>query len=70
MWGWLKRKPLTPGLCECTHNRSSHVKGRGHCTVCIDYSENVRCACQIYIPASVPKENLGVEELERIYNRK
>ncbi len=59
------RKPkveeLTPGICECDHERCNHVDGRGKCQVDVTDetpkelldrfpSQTWTCACQIYIP--------------------
>ena len=54
--------PLTPGPCECSHNRSGHKEGAGPC-VCesvINGNVWVRCACQIFIPAQGPVDSKAI----------
>ena len=76
---WWKRKPkqeevLRPGLCECTHNRSSHENGKGKCHATEDdWPDGSSCACQIYIRAEddndgdVQPETPSLSELEKMY---
>ena len=83
-WTWSKKSEefLTPGLCECGHNRSSHRDGKGACTVFKRMSEILNCpftcACQIYIPIQNDDGSDGpdyppseeVKELENLYKLK
>ena len=44
---------LKPGICECDHARSSHVGGKGQCTVEYppdeEWPRGAKCACEIFI---------------------
>lgn len=45
---WVRRgEPMEPGICECSHERCAHVKGRYRCHV--TPSPGVLCACQHFI---------------------
>lgn len=52
---WFRKDalPLTPGVCECEHDRCCHVNGRGKCQVCYppdkEWPTGAQCACQIFI---------------------
>lgn len=75
---WWNRKPkpeLTPGLCECNHNRSSHDEGVGECNVRFPDRPGWGCACLVYIRKK-DSDDPGPEpvtptpgELEKLYQR-
>lgn len=55
-WPWnrsTESTPLTPGICECSHSRCVHDKGKGRCRAGFPPDEETpewtNCACQIYI---------------------
>jgi hypothetical protein len=55
-WFWQKKPEvfLTPGTCQCSHDRCHHIDGKGKCRVeyppCEDHpKEWISCACQVYI---------------------
>lgn len=64
-FGWF-RKPeetLTPGFCECDHERCMHYGGKGKCTVGYppdaEWPNGATCACMIFI---LDKDNGGDDE--------
>ena len=53
-WRAREIENLRPGMCQCGHQRCSHVEGRRECKVQFTPAENgglgwTRCACQTYI---------------------
>lgn len=83
MWPFKKRENnpeqfLRPGLCECEHDRSAHVGGKGRCKGSFAPDEETDywtgCSCQIYIRDDeggddpIP-ETPTPAELEKLYGR-
>lgn len=72
---------LTPGYCECAHDRCCHIDGKGKCKVaihgvCAEWPTGTQCACQIYIfdpdnndddDDPEDQQTPGPLELERLY---
>jgi hypothetical protein len=70
--------PLKPGICECEHERSTHVGGKGKC--CAEYPPDkewprgAQCACQLFIlndddDGDDDPETPSPAELEWLYQR-
>ena len=83
---WFKDNPndeiLTPGMCECEHERCCHDHGKGRCRVSYppdkEWPEGAECACQIFILDRDSGDGEGtpstpvdpeVAELERMVSR-
>ena len=86
-FGWFRspetkpEEPLKPGVCQCSHNRSTHVGGKGKCKGEFPPDEEMNywtdCACQIFIldkdnggdDTPEPSPDPAVKELERMLKR-